>query len=502
MGPVVVTTAGAVRGRLGPNGDVAIFSGVPYASTTGGARRWQPPATPQAWTGIREATTYGPSAPQNPSTIETAWSGGNLVTSEDCLTVNVWTPSPDRSERPVMVWVHGGGFTGGSGSTPWYDGSSLCRRGDVVLVTFNYRLGALGFLDLSAEGGERLAHAANCGILDQVALLRWVRDNIAAFGGDPGNVTLFGESAGAMSIGTLLAMPSASGLFHRAILQSGAAHNCSNRQRARRVAAQLREAAGLRGKGGVEDLEALDADLIISAQAAVERLYQTSDLPFQPVVDGVDLPRPPLEAIAGGSASDIAVIIGTTAEEMRLYSVWDQTLASADDRGIAERMRTFTGAMTDDVLVVYRQNRPDASAADLWVAIATDWVFRIPAIRLLEAQLTHQSACWSYLFTMRSTAFGGLLGSCHGLDIPFTFDALDRPGVDLFTGAPEGGAELAAAMGGSWVAFARTGDPNHVGIPLWPRYDTDRRLTMELGSQLRVVADPAGRERASWDGIR
>ncbi|GAC1315507.1 MAG: carboxylesterase/lipase family protein [Acidimicrobiales bacterium] len=494
----MVTSNGPVRGKPTPEGDVLLFRGIPYAAPTGGASRWRPPGPPERWDEVLDATRFGPAAPQNPSALETARGATRTVAGEDCLRVNVWTPAADDRRRPVLVWIHGGGFTGGSGATPWYDGRRFCRRGDVVVVSLNYRLGVLGFLDLSALGDAGLDHAGTAGLLDQIAALAWVRDNIAAFGGDPTNVTVFGESAGAMSIGTLLAMPAASGLFHKAILQSGAAQNTSSPERARMIAAEVLGAAGLRS---VDALRDVPVEVLLAAQAEVERRHQGGGLPFQPVWGGPDLPAPPLEAVTAGAAAGIPLLVGTTLEEMRLFGIWDDNLASLDDDGIVARWRGAVGEQTAKIVAAYRAERPDASAADLWTAVATDWVFRMPAIRLLEAQLTHQPSCWSYLFTMRSTAFGGMLGACHALEIPFVFDTLDRPGVAMFTGDPEGAAELAVAMQEAWIAFARDGAPASPGLPPWPAYDSQTRATMELGPQRRVIADPYDRERRLWDEV-
>ena len=496
--PVILTANGPVRGKATPEGDVLLFRGIPYAAPTGGANRWAPPRPAPPWTDELDATRFGPVAPQNPSALETTLGSSSTAMGEDCLRVNVWTPAADGAPRPVMVWIHGGGFTGGSGATPWYDGRAFCRRGDVVVVTLNYRLGVLGFLDLSALGDPPLDHSGLCGLLDQIAALRWVRDNIAAFGGDPGAVTIFGESAGAMSIGALLAMPEASGLFHKAILQSGACQNTSSPEQSRAVADDVLQAAGL---SSIEALRAAPVEALLAAQATVELRHRGGGLPFQPVVGGPDLPRPPLDAVAAGAAAGVPLLVGTTLEEMRLFGMWDQKLATLDDDGIVARWRPAVGEETAKIVAAYRAERPDATATELWTTVATDWVFRMPAIRLLEAQLRHQPACWSYLFTMRSTAFGGALGACHALEIPFVFDNLDRPGVAMFTGEPEGAAELAVAMQEAWIAFARHGDPRAGVLADWSPYDCESRNTMELGPTCRLVADPYDRERRIWEGV-
>ena len=491
-----MTAAGTVRGQW--RHGVARFCGIPYAASTAGRGRWRAPTPPEPWAGIRDATAFGPTAPQNFSVVDRLWGAPALDMSEDCLSLNVWTPAVDDGARPVLVWIHGGGFTGGTGATPWYDGGRLCRRGDVVVVSLNYRLGLLGFLDLGAVAGEDGAHAASAGLLDQIAALRWVAANIEAFGGDPGQVTVFGESAGAMSIGTLLGAPAARGLFHRAVLQSGACHNVSSAGRARAIATEVLAPAG----GDLAALRALSPDALLAIQTDIERQHPGSDLPFQPVVDGVDVPAPPLEAVTGGAGRGVALLVGTTAEEMRLFGLFDPTLRGVDDDGLAARWRHALGDRAADMVALYRRAHPDATGPELWSAVATDWVFTIPAVRLLEAQRAHGVACYSYRFTFRSTAFGGILGSCHALDVPFVFDTLGAPGVVAFTGDQPGTAELARAMQDAWISFARMGDPGHEGLPEWPVYDLEGRATMELGLSREVRHDPGSEARQAWEGLR
>jgi len=500
MDPTVVeTAAGYVQGRRSRDGDVVLFRGIPFAAPPVGRLRFRPPQPPAPWPGVRDATSYGPSAPQNPGVMERLWGGENVV-SEDCLTLNVWTNGGGDRRRPVLVWIHGGGFMTGSGSIPWYDGRTFVRSGDAVVVSLNYRLGPLGFLHLADLGGEAYASSGNCGILDQVCALRWVRDNIANFGGDPANVTVFGESAGGMSVGTLLGLPAARGLFRRAIPQSGACANVSSREFATRVAVETLEALGL-PPGDPSPLQSMPFEQLLVAQEVVASRYSGRALAYQPVVDGVALPQAPLDAVAAGSAADVAVLCGTTLEEMKLFSLLDAAQEEVDPDVVVERARVFLGDRAPAMVELYQRSRPGASGTDIWTAMATDLVFRIPAIRLLEAQSSVATECWAYLFTMRSTAFGGALGSCHGMEIPFVFDNLSRAGVELFTGNPPGGPELAARMHRAWMAFAASGDPAHDDLPPWPRYETGRRATMELGSPCRVLDDPMGDERAAWAAL-
>jgi para-nitrobenzyl esterase len=489
--PVAESANGRLLGKWTPEGDVALFRGIPYAAPPLGPLRFRPPQAPADWAGQRDATRYGPSAPQNPGTLERLMGGQSLRTDEDCLTLNVWTPAADAGKRPVMVWIHGGAFVTGSGSTPWYDGRNFVRSGDAVFVSINYRLGALGFLHLGDLAGEAYASSGNCGLLDQIAALRWVRDNIGGFGGDPGNVTVFGESAGAMSVATLLGLPAARGLFARAIIQSGSCRFVSTRERATAIANETLAPLGV-GAADLARLVEMPLTQLLAAQEAVYTKHAAASLPYQPVIDGVVLPEPPLDAVAAGSAAGVPVLCGTTSEEMKLFTLMDSSLASSDEASLLARAAEVFGTRAEEALAVYRQERPDATNAEVWTAVATDAIFRIPAIRLLEAQLSNTPDCWSYLFTMRSTAFGGALGACHALEIPFVFANLDRPGVNLFIGDPPGAAALSATMHQAWVAFAKHGDPG------WERYESGRRATMEFGVQSRLVDDPLGAQRRLW----
>jgi para-nitrobenzyl esterase len=492
---------GQVQGTEGDG--VVRFAGVPFAAPPVGDLRFAPPQPPEPWDGVRDASDFGPVAPQLPGTVEALTGAPPPRWDEDCLTLNVFTPSLD-GDRPVMVWIHGGGFTGGSGAVPWYDATRLCQRGDVVVVTINYRLGALGWLYVDHLDGAP-AGSGNAGLADQVAALRWVRDNIANFGGDPDRVTIFGESAGAMSVATLMGTPSASGLFSAVIAQSGAAHNVWEPDGPIEVTTHLMAELGVDDLAGLRAVPVerlLEAQGTVVAELTAERAQRPKGdslgLPFGPVLDGVVLDRHPLAAIRDGSAADVALLCGTTRDEWRLFGLM---LRSVEDEATLLRRLGRMVEDPDSMVAVYRQAHDAAAHDALWDAILTDRVFRIPAIRLAEAQAQHRpDATYMYLFEWASTAFDGRLGSCHALEIPFVFDNLDGPGVAMFTGpdAPQG---LADAMSESWLAFAATHDPHHAGLPSWPAYDAATRSTMHFDVTNRLEHDPAAEARAAWDGV-
>ncbi|MBV9412535.1 MAG: carboxylesterase/lipase family protein [Acidimicrobiia bacterium] len=493
---IVETATGSVQGRV--KDGISEFRGIPYAAPPVGELRFRPPQPVQPWTGVRDATRFGPTAPQNQGAMESLFNAEPLPMNEDCLTLNVWTPACDDAKRPVMLWIHGGAFLFGTGATPWYDGRSFARD-DVVLVTINYRLGAFGFLHVDGQG--------NNGILDQVAALEWVRDNIAAFGGDPGNVTVFGESAGAMSVGTLMGLPAAKGLFVKAIPESGAAHAARTAEDAEQLAAEMLVELGVdNGPRAVDRLRDLPVDALLQAQTKiVEREMSTSGrgIPFAPVVDGVVLPEPPIDAIGKGQAAGVRVLVGTTREEWKLFTMMDPEIANLDDDGAARRLRRLINdsARAPEVITHYRSTRPDATVSDLWTAVGTDVIFRIPAVRLAEKQSALGNDVYMYRFDYRTPVFGGVLGACHALEIPFVFDVLG-PTTEMFVGPINDDLRtLAGRMHESWVAFARTGRPEADGLPDWPRYTADERATMLFDVQPEVVDDPDGQDREVWAGL-
>ncbi len=505
---VQVSTAGGKVAGLeleGPVRPILQFRNVPYAASTGGANRFRPAQPVEPWDGVRDGTEHGPVAPQPASPLAALLGAGAQTLSEDCLTLTVTTPGLDGA-RPVMVWIHGGAFTGGSGSTPWYDGAAFARSGDVVVVSINYRLGAFGFLHVGHLLGEDYADAGSAGIGDQIAALEWVRDNIAAFGGDPSRVTIFGESAGGMSVGTLLGSPRAQGLFTTAIAQSGAAQNASSPDQAAEVSALVLEELGLT-EAGADGLLSVDVDRLLAAQVAASGTYTArrglpgidgGGLPFQPVAQTPSVPRHPLDAIRDGNAAGVRVITGTTTEEWKLFGLMMRATQGPLDLGrLQSRVARSMGAAGEALLERYTANRPGQDPEDVWSALVTDFVFRIPAIRLLEAQLGHRDDVFLYEFDHRSTAWDGALGACHAIEIPFVFDNLDQPGVKGLVGeVGEVERELASDVNARWTAAATGDEP-------WERYSLATRSTRRFGgADPGVHDDPHGDERALWDDLR
>lgn len=486
-----------------------VFRGIPYARAPRGPLRWQPPQPVEPWSDVRPALRYGASSPQSPPAI---WLVRTLVAasdtqSQDCLFLNVWTPATDQRRRPVLVWIHGGAFVLGSGSSALYDGTRLARTGDVVVVTLNYRLGALGFLDLSSVLPGRTV--ANAGLRDQIEALRWVRDNIEVFGGDPENVTLFGESAGGMSVGTLLGTPAAQGLFHRAICQSGAAHNVSSRDRARRVAEVFLEQLGARD---LPALESAGVSAIVAAQnrTTAEMRMAEGLLPWQPSVDGDLLPTTPLEAIGKGIARDVPLLVGTNRNEWRLFMLADAKGRQLDDAGLARRLaRALPGCdaggrpLAESALHAYREmaGRELSSPADRWEAFQSDRVFHHPAHRLAALQSAQSERTFAYQFAWSPPGPGRRLGACHGIEIPFVFDALRHPALRALFPIAGRARHLSKRMQRAWIEFARSGDPGHDDLPDWPVYGAERAATMRLAPRCRGEDAPFAAAVRFWSDV-
>lgn len=438
---------GTVEGSAGPEG--LRFLGLPFAQSPVGERRFLPPVEALPWAGVRDARQFGPAAPQPPDVIrEKLFGQPPLATSEaDCLTLNVFTPALDGEKRPVLVWIHGGAFVRGAGVDPMFDGARLAARRNIVVVTLNYRLGAFGFLHLGELLGPAYQSSGANGLLDQIAALAWVRRHIAHFGGDPDSVTICGQSAGAVSVASLMASPLARGLYHRAIIQSGSGRMARTTEQAAAMTRRFLDVLGIPAASAHLLLQAPEAE-IIAAQSELEaRLAADGEaisVPFAPVVDGMVLPSQPIAAIEAGAAAGIPLLIGSMRDEANLFGF---------EVGFApERMATF----------------PELGAA----------LFRRPTAALAEAQQRHCPDVWVYDFAWPTPVLGGVLGACHSLDLPFVFDCLDLPGVDSFVGdAPP--QALADFIGASWGGFVRDGDPG----PDWQRHTPERGETMVLDAR-------------------
>jgi para-nitrobenzyl esterase len=491
---VVETAAGKIRG-LNVNG-IRTFKGVPYGATTAGADRFRPPKKPVPWTGVRDALNLGPSSPQLPGfktpEIQMMQNLSSNPSSEDCLVLNVWTPGLDNAKRPVMFWLHGGGFQFGSGGQPFYDGAKLARRGDVVTITINHRLGCLGFLHLGDLGGPAYAKSGNAGILDAVAALEWVRDNIERFGGDPGNVMIFGESGGGSKVSTLLGMPSAKGLFHRAAIESGPALTALSRDAATKNATAFLKLLGV-GTSSLDRLHQISVEDLIEAQAMTRGA-------FSPVHDGDVIPENMFDPVATPISADVPLIIGSNKDEGTFLLQSDADLFTIDDDGLKRRVKNFVGgndAAAERVLGIYRRTYPDARPTDYWVQIYTDRSMRMRSITLAERKAAAGRApVYMYFFAWDTVGFGGKYKALHMAEIPFVFDNIDN--AEAMTHGRADARALAAKMSAAWIAFAKTGNPATKELPAWPAYSAGTRTTMILDNTPRVENDPARDLRQFW----
>jgi para-nitrobenzyl esterase len=506
---------GVVQGRTSDG--VSAFLGVPYAAAPFGANRMRPPQPVTPWSGTRTATQYGPTVPKGdyPPQYQPLFPEV-VVPGDECLNLNVWTPQARDTALPVLVWIHGGSFMNGSGSVGEYDGTAFARDG-VVCVTINYRLGAEGYLYLGdgylgdgylGDGylgdGYLGDDAANLGLLDQLAALRWVQDNIAAFGGDPARVTVAGESAGAMSVITLLSMPAAQRLFRQAIAQSGAAAHTLTPEVGRMVAGYLADALGVPPDRDaiaavpLDTLVRVAADLVVAVQTAPDPQrwgsLALSLLPFAPTVDGTVLTAAPLDAIAAGQGSGVPLLIGTNRDEARLFLVAAGTIDLIDEATLAGAAGAY--GLSPDGLAVYRANRPGASRGDVLAAVITDWFFAVPGTRVAEAHAAAGAGnTWVYRLDHPEPAANHRLGACHGAELPFVFDTIDQAQTHPRIGDTPS-QSVADTVHGAWVSFVRTGTPG------WAPYEAGRRSTALLTDKVVEVDDPSGDERALWDGIR
>ncbi len=488
---IIETKSGKIQGCI--EDELGIFKGIPYAEAPLGELRFSPPVAKKSWDDVLETTAYGPCAYQGYSQLE-EFLGKPEPESEDCLSLNIWTPATDGKKRPVMVWIHGGAFMIGTGKDPMYDGSALARRGDVVVVTINYRLGTFGFLYLKGK-------TINVGSLDQILALKWVNENIEKFGGDPENVTIFGESAGGYSVIALCTMPTAKGLFKRIIAQSAPFIDVHVSEK---ISKKILRKLNIKG-GNLDALREVAPETIIDAQNKVFEADPVNIMALRPLITGDIFPIHPLKAFKKGDCANIDLMIGTNLEEFKLFAAMEP-LKTMVEAGAEKLLIGYLGMVSginadtsNEIISTYKEAREGIESLDLFNALVTDFAFRISSIRLLEAQSVHQPNVYNYLFTWPSPGLDGILGSCHSLEIPFVFGTLDAPTLkDFVKGAPE---DLSGKMMDAWIAFARTGNPNHDALPEWAAYDSEARATMFLGDECKLVNAAFDKERAAWDGL-
>jgi para-nitrobenzyl esterase len=502
---IAETSFGKIRGV--DNNGIKIFKGIPYGGSTTGSNRFMPPAEPADWSDVRDALEYGHSAPQRdpaappPPAGALTISGENLpAEGEDCLVLNVWTPAVSFAvnggpKRPVMFWCHGGGFATGSGSSPDNDGTNLARRGDVVVVTINHRLNVLGFANLSEFSADFL-NSGDVGMLDIVQALKWVRSNISQFGGDPNTVTIFGQSGGGRKVETLLAMPSAQGLFHRAIIESGAAVKVVDRDVAVRNSEQLLARLGIDRKN-VRALQKLPVEKIMAAYFVVLKENPGVDPSlggFSPTVDGKIVPQHPFSPNASPVSADVPVMIGCTRTEMTLFSLNDPSAFSLNDADMRKRINDLLGDRASAMIELYRKLNSGASPSDIYFLIASDYRYGAPTMIAAQRRAALGKApVYLYYFTWETPVQGGRLKSPHTMEIPFAFD-----NVKISMRMTGGGADamvLADKVSDAWIAFARTGDPNTPKLPQWPAFDAKDRATMVINNVSKVVNDPLREQR-------
>lgn len=485
--PVAQTAQGAVRGTA--EAGIASFKGIPYAAPPFGDLRLKAPAPPQPWKGTRDAAQFGPTVPKAPYRLPfSSILEEPVIEGEECLNLNIWAPDGGGPDLPVLVFVHGGSYRNGSGAISLYDGSGFAGNG-AVCVTLNYRLGVDGFLVLDDA-------PANRGLLDILAALRWIQHNIHAFGGDPARVTLFGQSAGAMAVTTLLAMPPAQGLFQRVIAQSGVGHRVMSAKDAAKVTRDIARRVGVSETR--EGFAAVPLNKLYAAQFALTREIPERPMrwgqigitmmPFAAVLDDDSLPQDPLDAVRSGVGSDVELMLGSNTDEHRFFLVPPGLLDSLGDRLVDAAIRIY-GAKPRRLRAAY--DGRFTNAGELYAAAATDFFFRLPDIRFAEARAAASACTWMYEFAWASPQYSGRLGACHYLEVPFVFDTLDAPGAPPITG-PAPPQHLAEEMHRHWLAFAESGDPG------WPAYTPERRAVMTFDEESGVAEDPRAEERAAW----
>ena len=497
--PVVETRHGRVRGFMEEN--INVFKGIPYGDDTGGQNRFMPARDPSPWSGVKDCVDYGNSAAQ--------MQGGSATGSEDCLVMNIFTPAVnDERRRPVMLWLHGGGFSTLSGSSPLYNGVNLCQRGDVVVVSLNHRLNIFGFMHLGDHFGDDFEQSGNVGMLDIVHALKWIRDHIGRFGGDSGNITIFGESGGGRKVSTLLGMPDAQGLFHRAIIQSGPGMTLQPRDRAHEMAAAAMRELDL-DRGDARRLQELPAEQLLQAFSRVTGRLD-SDARFKGIQEqrgfvptvGIDsLPQYSFNPVASPLSASVPILIGSNKHEYAYFGGRDPVVQrnelSMDD--LKDRVEMIAGNAADRVLDVYQRTYPGESPSWLWILMTSDRTYRFDSITMAQrrALADGHAPAWMYFFEWETPASD--MRAHHALEIGFVFRNTSRvPGM---SGGGREAAALSRRMSDSWISFARNGNPNVTALPDWPQYDIDRRATMVFDNESRVVDDPHAAVRQLWSTL-
>jgi para-nitrobenzyl esterase len=497
---IIETTTGKIQGYI--ENSISIFKGIPYAESPIGELRFSEPVLKESWDGILDALEFGPEAPQNISPITPQ--PYPKQDEANCLSLNIWTPANDEEKRPVMMWIHGGGFNQGSGSR--VDVINLTRQCNVVLVTINYRLGPFANIVLPGIPG-------NIDMLDQITALKWIFNNIKFFGGDPSNITVFGESAGGQSVCILMAIPKAKGLFHRVISQSGRAMPQGYKYSDRKTTTKwLLEELNLKSDD-LEGLRKIPAEKILQASGKIRPRATLKGmwLPWGPFIDGNILPEHPLKAIEKGFAKDVELIIGSNREEWKFFYMFNPNYKEIEPDALPRLMKRALKNVGEDedkvdsIIRIYQKSREEnfllTSPQDILDAFNTDSIFRIPAIKFAEAHSKHQKNTYMYLFSWQSKFRGGIYGAMHGLDIAFVFDRFLDHDRGFNPKRTKETKNLSTRIMDAWTSFARTGNPNHKNIPQWPRYDSENRATIVFDNDIRIWNDPLKKEREMWNNM-
>ncbi|MBV7417562.1 carboxylesterase family protein [Comamonas sp. CMM03] len=494
--PVVDTAAGKLRGLRTAQGFA--FKGVPYGESTGGANRFRPPVAKQGWAGVRDATAHGASAPQPavPLVPEFAWYWPTAATSEDSLSLAVFTPALDGKKRPVLLWLHGGGFATGAGTAPGFDGSHLAQSQDVVVVSINHRLNVFGSLLIDAPGFA--PESANVGVLDQVLALRWVRENIARFGGDAGNVTIFGQSGGAAKVTALLGAPAAKGLFHKAIVQSGSGlWRLASREKVAQASHGLLQELGL-DRANAARIQQLPAEQIVAAYGKL--LAKTGGVSeFRPTLDGVVFPQEPYDPAGTPLAAQVPVLVGYAQQEATFFLAGNPASFALSEAQLQARVQKFlrlSGPATRELLQSYAAQYPGSSASQRLIAVASDYNYKLPTLAFADRQADLGGApVHAYAFDWTSPARNGVLGAAHTSEVPFIFGTLDAA-RHLVQDSPDQ-LQVRDRIGAIWGQFARSGNPNseRAGVQHWSRYERGQRTTARIGKSWTVVGNPEAHAR-------